>query len=80
MMWEFGAGYGWMLLWMVLFWGGTIFLIVWGVGQLTRTGRKSGSYALEILQERYVRGEIDRDQFESMSQTLIAGHAERKSL
>ncbi len=31
MMWEFGTGGGWMILMMILFWGGTIFLIMWSV-------------------------------------------------
>ena len=68
MIWDFGAG--WMFLMMALFWGGSIFLIVWGVGQFTAKDRKGDSRVQEILEERYARGEIDRGQFESMHQTL----------
>ena len=32
----------------------------------------SGKRALEILQERYARGEINRDQYERMRQDLLA--------
>lgn len=70
MMWEFGTGYGWMLLWMAVFWGATILLVVWGVRQFTAKQHDRDSRAQGILEERYARGEIDRGQFESMHQTL----------
>ncbi|MFB3050857.1 MAG: hypothetical protein ACE1Z0_02590, partial [Acidimicrobiia bacterium] len=57
-MWGYESG--WMLLWMTLVMGGTILLIVWGVRQLTGSGRQGDSRALEILEERYARGDIDR--------------------
>ncbi len=70
MMWELGASSGWMLLWMALFWGGTILLINWGVQQVRGSSRQDGSRALEILEERYARGEIDRGEFESLRDDL----------
>ncbi len=70
MMGGWGPGSGWMLLWMALFWAGTILLIIWGVRQITRSSRQDGSRALEILEERYARGEIDREEFESRRHDL----------
>ncbi len=61
MMWGWGAG-GWLGgLWMVLFWVGVVLLIVWAVRTATAAGqpRSVGSSAIEILEERYARGEID---------------------
>ena len=68
MMWGYGSG--WMLLWMTLFMGGTILLVVWGVRQWTGNNRQDDSRALSILEERYARGEIDREQFELRRQDL----------
>jgi len=72
MMWDWGPGAGWMLLWMALFWGGTILLIIWGVRQVQGNNRKGDSRAVEILEERYARGEIDREEFESRRRDLTA--------
>ena len=68
MMWGYGSG--WMLLWMTLVMGGTILLIIWGVREFTGSGRQGDSRALEILEERYARDEIDREEFESRRQDL----------
>jgi putative membrane protein len=68
MMWGWGAG--WMFLWMALFWIGVVLLIIWGVNQLTRDNRARPDRALEVLEERYARGEIDSDEFETRRQTL----------
>ena len=68
MMWGYESG--WMFLWMTLVMGGTILLIIWGVRQLTGSGRQGDSRALEILEERYARDEIDRKEFESRRQDL----------
>lgn len=71
MMW-FGGW--WMGLWMVLFWAGVVLLVVWGVralaGDSTR-GRDVGpSRSIAILEERFARGEIDRDEFEQRRSAL----------
>jgi len=62
MMYGFG-GLG--LLWMLLFWVGVVVLIVWGVRQIggNTTSNDAGNRALEILEERFARGEIDADEF-----------------
>lgn len=80
MMWHIGAGWGWWMLlgwvWMLVFWG----LIVYAVYALTR-GRGSDAppgrprqeqpSALEILEQRYARGELTHDQFEEMRRHLL---------
>ena len=58
------------VLMMVLFFGGFIVLIVWGIGQTSGGNRSGGSRAIEILEERFARGEIDRDEFESRRRDL----------
>jgi putative membrane protein len=73
-----GLGFGLFgLLFMVLFWVGLIALAVWLVGSLFgRNGRQvtsSGDHELnarEILDRRYARGEITREQYELMKQDL----------
>jgi putative membrane protein len=79
--WDGAWGWGHMLfgpLMMVLFWGAVILLIVLAVrwlgggssgGDATPTARKS---AHDILQERFARGEIDREEFEQRER-LLAG-------
>jgi putative membrane protein len=59
-----------MLLWMTLIMGATILLIVWGIRQWTGSSRQGDSRALEILEARYARGEIDREEFESRHHDL----------
>jgi len=62
MMYGFG-GIG--ILWMLLFWVGVVVLIIWGVRQFGNgsTTNDAGNRALEILEERFARGEIDADEF-----------------
>ena len=62
---------------MLLFWVAVIFGLVW----LVRTGMgghghkgcshcKSGSSALDILKERYARGEINKEEFDAKKKDL----------
>lgn len=62
MMWQFG-GLG--MIWMLLFWVGVVFLVVWAVRNVgdNKVHRDSSNRALEILDERFARGEIDSDEF-----------------
>jgi putative membrane protein len=57
---------------MLLFWGGIIGVAVWGINKLTRGGGK-GETPLEIAQRRYARGEISREEFETIKSTLGGG-------
>ncbi len=73
----FGLGMGTFgLLWMLLFWGGLIVLAIWLVSLLFPTAKKPGGddaaslSATEILKERYARGELTREQYQEMLQTL----------
>ena len=67
MMWGFGFGGLWMLLLMV----GVVFVIVWAVQGGTGDGRGDRPRrAVEILEERYARGDIDRDEFLSRQAEL----------
>ncbi len=80
MMWfTDGFQWGWMLfggLMMILFWGGIIALAIvilraflGGSSRAVSSGPSSASgsgSALEILNERYAKGEIDREEFESI--------------
>jgi putative membrane protein len=70
MMWWNGYG-GFGMLWMLLVLVGVILLVVWGVRQMGGSVAGPGrSRALEILEERYARGEIDREDFEARRRDL----------
>jgi putative membrane protein len=62
MMWNYGGWFG--AVWMVIFWVGALLLIAW---LLRQVGSRSSdaSRAVEILEERDVRGEIDSTEFDS---------------
>jgi putative membrane protein len=90
MFWINGFRLGGMMLFgglfMLLFWGGVIALIILAVWALTRfSGGKSGGWvgstgqvsnrALEILKERYARGELTREQFDTMRRDLTTESA-----
>lgn len=58
--------------WMPLLWLAATGLVVWLVYVLVRPNRdEPHSRALEILEERYARGEIDRDEFETRRRDLV---------
>lgn len=68
MMWGYG-GLG--FLWMALFWAGVILLVVWAVRQPEERNGDSRRRALEILEERYARGEVDAEEFTARRQQLV---------
>lgn len=71
MMWQYG---GWGMIWMLLFWVGVAVLIMWAVRNGgSSAGRDSSDRALEVLKERYARGEIDSDEFRSRRSELERG-------
>ena len=69
-------GFG--LIFMLLFWGGLILLAVWLIVELFPThaqpssGNKPGNRveARDILEQRYARGELSREQYDEMRQTI----------
>ncbi len=82
-MWHGAEGMGWWMLWgglmMFVFWGGIVALVIWAVQSLSgheaRHDRRSEAGAptrtpLDILKERYARGDIGRDEFARISRDL----------
>jgi putative membrane protein len=82
--WDMGLGLGWGGwlvggLLMLLFWGGVIALAFFAIRALMRSGqgraahgspRQGGEEALDIAQERYARGDISREEYLELKQTL----------
>jgi putative membrane protein len=69
----FMYGYGGGLMW--IFWILLIVLAVVGIAAIVKPGERWGSAprehsALDILKERYARGEIDRDEYEQKRRDL----------
>lgn len=71
---EYGYGWGWGFggLFMLLFWllvlAGLVALLRWLFSHENKALPQNR--ALEILAERYARGEIDREQYEQMRRDL----------
>lgn len=68
---DVGGAMGWGGLWMVLWWAlpiaGIVALVMW----MSRVNdRRSEKSALDILKERYARGEIDQAEFEKKRRDL----------
>ena len=72
-MWGFWGAWGiGMMLFMLLFWGLVIVGIVLGIRWLVSQGKESRSdSALEILRQRYARGEINKDEFDAKKRDLM---------
>ena len=77
----YGRGYGMMDNWfgggifMFLFWGviiiGGFFLVRYLIRQSQTAARTTENTALEILKQRYARGEINDEEFEKMKAKLL---------
>lgn len=69
--WMWGAGGMVMMLMMLVFWGLVIAGVVLGIRWLVRQGRQEQpDRALDILRERYARGEINKEEFEARRRDL----------
>ncbi len=87
MMWGYGFGWGWWLMPVVMLpCIALVVILVWAairwLGSKTTasslymtTTQPGGPSALEILQQRYARGEIDTATFEQMRERLVASGA-----
>ena len=64
----FGASH--MVLWWILIILGIVVLIKWLFGGSSRRDSGTADRALEILKERYARGEIGKDEFEQKRRDL----------
>ena len=63
----------WMVPLMIIFWGGIIALIVWGIKKLGKGEGATGATKrdpLEIAKERYAKGEISKEYFEQIKKDL----------
>jgi putative membrane protein len=73
---DYGWGAGSMMGWfgggimMIIFWVLFIALIVWVVREVGGKNSRSASHAIDILKERYAKGEIDRTEFESKKKDI----------
>ncbi|OIQ98109.1 hypothetical protein GALL_198730 [mine drainage metagenome] len=70
--WGWGMGVGFVF--MLLFWGfiilGITALVRWLMTQSSPGRNSRDKTPLEIVQERYARGEIDRDEYEQKKRDL----------
>ena len=68
----FGMGFGWIFIF--LFWAfvilGIIAIVKWLAGMTSKTGTPPSRTARQIIEERYARGEIDREEFEQKKQDI----------
>lgn len=77
MMWDDGFGWGWIgfgLLHMLLFWG-LIILVIVALVKWLRIPAGNPRTALEILQERYARGDIEREEYQRKAADLRSREA-----
>ena len=67
MMGWFGGG-----IMMIVFWVMFIALIVWIVREFSGRNSTSSSRALDILKERYAKGEISKEEFETKKKDIAS--------
>lgn len=70
--WGWGMGFG--MISVVLFWVlvilGIVILVKWIAGSSSGPSQPPAKTALDILKERYARGEIDKQEFEEKKRDL----------
>jgi putative membrane protein len=69
-----GPGFGFGFIFMILFWGLIIFAIVaivkWLSGTSANAGTPPTKTVRQILDERYARGEIDKEEYEQKKRDI----------
>ena len=71
MMFMWGAGGAVMMLMMLVFWGLIIAGLIVGLRWLIGQGRVGGrDEAMEILRQRYAKGELNKEEFDARSRDL----------
>ncbi|OIP22183.1 hypothetical protein COS74_04950 [bacterium CG06_land_8_20_14_3_00_33_50] len=76
---NFGFGFGSTTFWIgtilsILFWIALIYFVYWLIrraGWLQRSEEKSKNRAIQILNERFAKGEIDRKEYEERKKELL---------
>ena len=71
MMYEGGHGFGGGFMWLI--WIVLIFIVIWGVksmGNNSSAQLGNDSNALNILKERYAKGEITKEEFDEMKNNI----------
>ncbi|MFP3913246.1 MAG: SHOCT domain-containing protein [Actinomycetota bacterium] len=73
-MWHWnGMGvWGWTM--MVAFWLIIIALAIWGIRSTTGSARSEPARALQVLDERFARGEIDQEEYLERRRVLESHH------
>jgi putative membrane protein len=73
-MWGFWGPWGFaMMLMMLVFWGAVLVGLALGIRSLIRRGQGARpDPALEILRQRYARGEINQEEFEAKKRDLAS--------
>ena len=64
----FGMGFGAII--MLLFWGAIIWLVISLINAGTKKSEETPESALTILEKRYARGEVTREQYLEMAMEL----------
>lgn len=79
--WHHMMGFGWFgwfgMIFMLIFWVliivGIVWLVKWLIESTSRTEKASKKRALEILDEKYARGEIDDEEYERRKRKILEG-------
>jgi putative membrane protein len=66
--WHGMGPWGWMM--MIAFWTVVILLVIWAIRSTARQGQRDEDSALRILDDRFARGEIDREDYEERRRVL----------
>jgi putative membrane protein len=70
--WMMGSGMSGMMLLMAIGWLVVVGAVAAGIWWLLNRRRRAADVALDVLRERYARGEITREEFENKRRDLAA--------